>query len=424
MFEKETSDPNSPQYKRPNPYATGDLSQGIVPTGGQGTPDQRQYAPPPQDVGAEALARESMGLRDRFINALDTQSQRPGTPVNPVQAGVSAAPAAAQSAGPGNLLAQVASVAPVQHTTVGPAAGYQAANVAATQGVDAFGGFRGGQEEAVNLLRNAATGAAPSAAEEAIRRQSAANIAQQMALRASARGTGVARAERAASDATAQIGAQMTSQLAQTRAAEQAQAREGLVTALSSARGQDLSGQGTNAQLDAAKALEQARLQQQAASEGAAAKNTLVGKQADVTSGEGIEGARLGTDVSKFTAQQGNEMALAQQKLALENNQFNAGQTNDVGKFGAQMQQQGYQFNAQQMNDIYKANQNNQIDWAKLDDATKQAYIDAILKAQGLANQDAATHAGYYASTHLNDKDWLAAGTGALGGGLGILLGK
>lgn len=131
--------------------------------------------------------------------------------------------------------------------TAAPNAQLNAAYMAPGLGVTAGGlvaneqarGLQGGN---LGLLTAAATGAVPSAAEAQMQRGLDAGLRQNLALAASARGTGANQvaARRAAIEGNVAAGAQTRGQTAQLRAQEQAQARQQLTSALDTIRAQDL----------------------------------------------------------------------------------------------------------------------------------------------------------------------------------------
>jgi hypothetical protein len=215
-------------------------------------------------------------------------------------------------------------------------------------------------------------------------------------------------------------------------AQEQATARGQLSTALVGARGQDITGESTNAQLGTQSAIEQARLRQAAVADAAGAKNVLtgqqanisageVGKQADVTAAEAAQRAALGTNVSITNTAQENDINKFLTDEKVRNQQFNAGQGNDVDKQTQALGSDIAKFNAGQQNvvsghqgDLTQqqnlSNMMNTTDWAKMDDGQKQALMNYILQSQGQGLEGAGIHANYYGSTHMSDKDWLNAG--------------
>jgi hypothetical protein len=454
-------------------------------------------APNTNVQGQQALAGELYDQRQQFANQLGnyqnrTAPQQQGASVGNQQVADTAqtarpdAPYAATAAFNANpIFAQNAAATPVAHTAVGPTANVQAAQAggapmfanagqaqagtAAAGSVDATGGFRGQQSNAIDTLQAAAAGTAPSAAQEMLKQQTGANIASQLAMRASARGSNVGMAERAAADNVANLNANQATQSALVRANEQATARGQLGQAIEGARGQDINAQGINANLatdvskfntgtaaDVSKTnaglntqtslanssqwnqslQQQAEREQAARMANASAYNAAGAQQAGISAGEAGQTAALGTGVNTANAAAGNDMSKYLRSSFDQNQQFNAGQTNDYNKFVTGLTSQvgmsntaaansNNQFNAGQGNDMSKllaqlntqVGQNNlgaQVDFAKMDDQTKQAYLNYILGTQGQSVQ---------VNNDINQTMLGAnkAQAGALGGTLGFL---
>lgn len=138
----------------------------------------------------------------------------------------------------------------------------------------------------------------------------------------------------------------------------------------------------------------QAAREQAARASNAAAQNTTNAQQAGITAGEAGQGAALGTDVSKFNAGLETDLQKFQRQSLDQNQQFNATQGNDMSKYLAGLTATVGQSNTAQANDMTKfgaglgvqqgiANLGAQVDFAKMDDATKQAYLQYLLGTQG-----------------------------------------
>jgi hypothetical protein len=384
-------------------------------------------APTTNVKGQQALAGELYDQRQQFANNLTNYQNRTA----PQEGGVSvgsqqwantaqtAAPQAAEvsqaafNANP--IFAQQASAAPVAHTAVGPTANVQAATAGgapmfanATQAqagnaqagqIDAMGGLRAQQTGAINTLQSAANGEGPSAAQEMLRQQTGANIAQQMAMRASARGGNVGNAERTAADNVANLSAQGAQQASLVRAQEQATSRGQLGQIIEGARGQDIQGQGLNANLStdvskfntglqaqnsqfnagaqntsslANSAAWNQSLQQQAEREQAArmanagAYNTAGAQQANISAGEANQAAGLGTNASLANAAAGNNMSQFLRSGFDQNQQFNAGQGNQYNQFLAGLNANVGMANTSQANTVnqFNAGQGNDLQQA------------------------------------------------------------
>lgn len=108
---------------------------------------------------------------------------------------------------------------------------------------------RGGQVDALGRLRDAATGAVPSAAELQMRREAGKNVAATLGQARALGGRSAGGAARAGTLATADILANNTAQGAQLRAAEQERARAAEMAALGTVRGQDVDTANADARL-------------------------------------------------------------------------------------------------------------------------------------------------------------------------------
>jgi hypothetical protein len=405
------------------------------------------------DVGAEAQTGDILRRRDEF--ALKYQDYQNRTAPQMAAANLAAPVLAAppqpftthQAAGPDGIVARQAAAtmtAPttVGHTAVGPASTYNAADIASGGTVDVQGGFRGAQASSIDALQAAANGGGPSAAQETLKMAQARGIAAQMAMRGAARGSGVARAQRAAADGSAQVNADTAAQASVMAAQEQATARGQLSTALVGARGQDITGESTNAQLGTQSAIEQARLRQAAVADAAGAKNVLTGQQANISAGEvGQQGtitaaeaaqrAALGTNVSITNTAQENDVNKFLTDEKVRNQQFNAGQLNDVDKQTQALGSDVGKFNAGQANivsghqgDLTQqqnlANLTTSTQWAQMDDAQKNALLTFLSQSQDQGLQGAGIHANYYAQAQKNKMDFVK---GLVGTGVGVATG-
>lgn len=133
---------------------------------------------------------------------------------------------------------------------------------AATIDTGAQAQTRGFQTGALDLMRQAATGQAPSVAELLLGRGTQQVQRQQLALAQGARGLGGAAALRAAQERGAMAGQEAAGQAAVLRAQEMAGAREQLAGAATGARAQDLALAGQQADLQQQAALQNAAIEQ------------------------------------------------------------------------------------------------------------------------------------------------------------------
>lgn len=135
---------------------------------------------------------------------------------------------------------------------------------AATIDTGAQAQTRGTQLGALELMRQAATGQAPSVAELLLGRGTQQVQRQQLALAQGAGGLGGAAALRAAQERGALAGQEAAGQAAILRAQEMAGAREQLAGAATGARAQDITLAGQQAEYQQQAAIQQAAIQQRA----------------------------------------------------------------------------------------------------------------------------------------------------------------
>ena len=211
-----------------------------------------------------------------------------------------------------------------QHMQPGMAVAQQGLGATAA-GLGMAAGARGGQVDHTQRLTSAADGLAPSVAESQLRSGLAQGMQNNLAMAASARGSGsgAVLAQRQAMDANAALGARTNAQAAQLRAGEMAQAR------------------------------------------GELGQHLAVTRQGDLQSaGIGTQVAGIGTQMQGIGAQLGTAQAGLQQQAGMAN------QAADLSVGAANL-------NAQQATQL--ANLNAQLQTQGMDDQQRAMYLGAML---------------------------------------------
>lgn len=474
-------DPNVNGTQDPlNRWATTDQTSGgdpfHNPTNPAGAnPVARAPAVAPTVAGPGDSIQQARDVRDNLLNQYNAATPRPAPATNGA-VGQPVAPAANTSIGPAAQAAAPTVAAPtaiapvtvgnafqtmappevkaqtIQGATIAPVAQVAPTTVAQTGPTNAERVDPGiqqanaaGQSDALALLRQAAQGQGPTAADAEFQKSLDKSIYAQRSLASSAHGTGRMAAALKAGGNIAQMTGQAAADAAALKAQEQQQARDQLLSGTTAARGQDIGLGTTNATLGTQVALanqgtglatnlKQGDITAAGAEQNAAAANTAAGHQADLTQGAATDTAKLGLSAAQgnqstatqvgisntqasnqlealqaqissqqgiATAEQANQLKALQAQLTSGQQQFNAGQSNDLTKTGATLQNQtaianlqesGANSRAQLASDTQTnlANLDSQLKSRGLDDTQRQALLQAYTQA---ANQATASGA-------------------------------
>jgi hypothetical protein len=335
----------------------------------------------------ESQARRAGG---RLLGAATTTQERSASQIQDPDA-INARTATARTAG----RTQVGGVVQAAPTTVGPATGYGAASVNTAQSDQQ----RAYQEALQQHLQGVVAGTeGPSAAQLQQAQGNRAAMSSQLAMVGGNKGYSGASQRQALRNVSA-LQQQNNAQTSVLRAQEQVQARGELANLTGQIRTQDIGTATTNA-----------GLQQQARQEYAAAQNRMTELQAQIRQQGG-----------QFNAAQANEVTKLQAQLDAQRAQANATQGTDVSKFNAGQQNEVARANMEAQLRTNLANLDAQLKSRGMDDEQRRAYLQAYVQTQGqVLHNDLERDVANY-NSQLHGKDWLGAGTGALGAGVAII---
>lgn len=236
------------------------------------------------------------------------------------------------------------------------------------------------QDAAQAMLKGAAAGTAPSAAEALLRKGIDENEGAALGMAATLQGSRPGLALRTGLQASRAAVAKSAADMAALRANEQATGRQQYAEATTSARGQDIQAASTNlqAQVDTLKANQQAAL----AAGNANAANALQ--------------AQIQTLQSQLDASKANQQAALQATLATQSTQADLTKANAANQLQAQIvsMQQQIEVAKQNAANALAAGQSNQAAALQAQIATMNSQLDALKANQAAALSTATVNAG------------------------------